>query len=109
MPAHDSSPPLTLNGAESFCYDVVTPTGDVWVDKPGFEPTYLVGGPITICYSVNQPIYIELFVAFGGAGSLIVEGFDDGTGDCFSGTIEPPQGQSASSLTPSIPSSRPQF
>jgi hypothetical protein len=51
----------------------------------GEGSVYFVGEPIVFCYAVTQPMFVRI-VAFRPDGSsyVVVNGFDDGRGDCLS-------------------------
>jgi hypothetical protein len=64
---------------------------NIWVDK-GEGADYCIDEPITLCYSVSSPIWIQIWVITSERTWLYTEYFDDGTGDCFYETIGPPTG-----------------
>jgi len=54
---------------------------------------YRVGDAIRVCYTVPGAgqVTITDFLA-NGANQVLLDGIDDGTGDCFSGVVVPPTG-----------------
>ncbi len=73
-------------------------TVNITVDK-GANATYKVGDPIKVCYTVSRPVYVKLTNQWSdGTETLIIEGNDDGTGDCRDGTIGPPAGKECSTI-----------
>jgi len=83
---------INVTSIEILPNPCVPPSVDIWVDK-GKGATYCVGDSITICYSVSRPIYIRIWAITSQGSWVITEGYDDGTGDCFYGTIGLPTGK----------------
>ena len=83
--------PLTLPAHAKIVVQSEEVSCDIWVDK-GEGATYCIDEPITICYSVSKPIWIQIWVITSEGARIILEGYDDGTGDCLYGTIGPPTG-----------------
>ena len=63
----------------------------IWVDR-GEGAIYRVCEPIQVCYSVPYPVYIRIWDITPAGSKIILQGYDDGTGGCFSAIIEKPTG-----------------
>lgn len=62
----------------------------IWTDKP----QYNLGDPIQICFRVPGPGPIRITDLLpDGRSQVVAEWYDDGRGDCISGTITPPTGR----------------
>ena len=83
--------PLTLPAHAKIVVQSEEVSCDIWVNK-GEGANYCIDEPITLCYSVSQPIYVQLWVITSEGARIILEGYDDGTGDCIYATIGPPTG-----------------
>jgi hypothetical protein len=57
------------------------------------RPSYQIGDPIQVCYSVPGPGYVNITNTLAdGTTQPFVSGYDDGTGACIPGTVTPPPG-----------------
>src|SRR5439155_26807137 len=49
------------------------------------DPFLRFGEPVVVCYSVTQPMFVRIVVFRpDGTSYEVVDGFDDGRGDCLS-------------------------
>jgi hypothetical protein len=76
---------------------VVQARGCVWVTK-GEGATYSIGEPITVCYWVSQPMYVQVTNKTPNGTNIIVNGNDDGRGNCVTSTVGSPAGQRTTTL-----------
>lgn len=61
----------------------------IWSDRGGYHP----GDTVKFCYDVPGPGAVRITdISPDGAEQTVVEQDDDGSGDCFAGTIIPPAG-----------------
>ena len=80
-------------GATGAAVGLEQPLVTIWLEQ-GEGGTYVIGDALTVCYSVARPIEIRLSSCpEGETCRVVVEGFDDGQGDCMVGTISPPAGR----------------
>lgn len=65
----------------------------IWVDR-GEGSTYYVGEQLQLCYSVSRPIYVRVWDCRPGLScEVILQGDDDGQGDCRNYTVTEPTGR----------------
>lgn len=61
----------------------------IWTD----HTDYAIGDPATVCYSVSRAGHIRITdTRANGRVSVVLDGVDDGRGDCLPGTIDGPAG-----------------
>jgi len=66
---------------------------NIWVDK-GEGGRYHVGDSIRVCYSVSQPMYVQIIDYMSdGQQNNLRSGYDDGRGGCFLAQVTPPRGR----------------
>jgi len=65
-------------------------TCDIWISGGHY---YFIGDTVTICYDVSRPAYIRIWSITTAGNWIVLEGWDDGTGDCIYRTAAEPRGQ----------------
>ncbi len=63
----------------------------IWTDR-GEDARYRINDPIRICYSVSSPMYIQIVDMQGNGQHTLLQGYDDGRGDCIQAQITAPRG-----------------
>jgi hypothetical protein len=64
----------------------------IWTDR-GENGRYDVGDPIRVCYSVSMPMYVQIVDMQSNGQHMLLQGYDDGRGDCINAYITPPRGR----------------
>lgn len=70
-----------------------TPSPPVTVSITTDRTTYAIGDSGTYCYTVSQAGHVRVTdIRSDGTSHVLIDGVDDGTGDCRQGTIDGPTG-----------------
>ena len=64
----------------------------IWTDR-GEGSSYFINEAIRVCYSVSAPMYIRILdILANGSQQVLLQGNDDGRGDCIPARVTPPTG-----------------
>lgn len=93
FPDFTASTTYTVSGSSGPSGSCGTTRGQrctaIWTDKSQYQ----LGESLHYCYSVSVPGHVRITDTLpDGSSQVVLDGNDDGSGDCRSGTITPPTG-----------------